>query len=91
MHSWPSKDPNEVLDYQFDWTDRLETGETISTRQVIIAEGDVVLDSSFIAGPKVTAWLSGGTAGVTSVVTCRITTSMSRTYDESARLRIRER
>ncbi len=34
--SWPFKDPDEVLDYQIDWTARL-AGDTISTRAMLDA------------------------------------------------------
>lgn len=91
MHTWPSKDPNENLDYQFDWSARLEDGEVISTSQVLLASGDVVLGVSSIVGESVVVWISGGTVdGSPSVVTNRIETNRGRIYDESARLRITE-
>lgn len=92
MVSWPAKDPNEVLDYRVDWTDRLLDGETISTSDFTLASGDVMIDSepSPVAGVA-TVWLSGGTEGTVSVLTNRITTSSARTYDQSARLRIRSK
>lgn len=91
MHSWPSKDPNEVLDYQMDWTDRLLVGETIATSNFTVAAGDVVKNSQDLAGALTTVWLSGGTEGTKCVITNRITTSAGRTYDESATLRIRSK
>lgn len=89
MDTWPAKDPEEVLDYQFDWTDRLVTGETISTSDFIRASGDVTLGAESFVGAFTTVWLSGGTVGTVNVITNRITTSQGRTYDQSARLRIR--
>lgn len=91
MHSWPTKDPNEVLDYQIDWTDRLVTGETITTSDFILESGNVTLGTETYSGAVTTVWISGGTHGSTSVITNRITTSASRIYDESARLRIRNK
>lgn len=91
MISWPPKDPNEVLDYQVDWSDRLVSGETILTSNFTVAEGDVVKDSQGFSGALTTVWLSGGTAGTRSVLTNRITTSAARTYDESTRLAIRNK
>lgn len=91
MQSWPSKDPNEVLDYQMDWSDRLQVGETIVTSNFTIAEGDVVKDSQSVSGALTTVWLSAGTEGVVNLITNRITTSSARTYDESAKLRIRSK
>jgi hypothetical protein len=91
MISWPTKDPNEVLDYQVNWTNRLETGETISTSTFTVAEGTVVIDSSSAASPTTTVWLSGGTEGEACTILNRITTSAGRTYDQSVRLRIRSK
>lgn len=89
MHTWPHKDPNEVLDYRVDWTDRLESGETITTSTVFRASGDVVLDSQSFLGATVTVWLSGGTDDTPNVITSRIVTNQGRTYDESVKLRVR--
>lgn len=97
MLTWPSKDPDEVLDYQLDWADqergpRLETGETLLTSTYTVPEGDVVIDSSsFVASGLTTVWLSGGTAGTPCIILNRVTTSEGRTYDQSVRLRIRTR
>lgn len=91
MQSWPSKDPNENLDYQFDWSDRLVTGETISTSDFIKESGDVTLGAEDFSGALTTLWVSGGTHGSVSVITNRITTSAGRVYDESAKLRVRNK
>lgn len=89
MLSWPAKDPDEVLDYQFDWSERLEAGETISASNFTIVEGTVVKDSQSVAGGLTTVWLSGGTLGEVCLITNRITTNQGRTYDESVKLRVR--
>ena len=89
MQSWPSKDPQEVLDYQFDWRARLVTSETISTSTFIVAEGSVTTASPSIGVGTTTVWLSGGTLGEVNVITNRIVTNQGRTYDETAKLRIR--
>lgn len=92
MNVWPSKDPNEVLDYQLDWSDRLISGETIATSAWSLVSGDVVIAGSpapSISVGVTTVWLTGGTDGTVSVVLNRIVTSQGRTYDESTKLRIR--
>lgn len=89
MATWPSKDPNEVLDYQVDWTDRLETGETITTSTFTVASGDVVIDDEDLATPITTVWLSAGTEGTACVILNRVVTNAGRTYDQSVKLRIR--
>ena len=89
MDSWPSKDPDEVLDYSFDWSERLVSGETLSTSTMLLASGTVTLGANTIVGAVTKIWLSGGVAGGVSVITNRVVTNASRTYEKSAKLRIR--
>lgn len=94
MKSWPlPKDPDDVCDYQFDWSDRLEEGETIATSTFTVDEGAVVVDDTTnppsINGSLTTFWLSGGVAGESCVITNRVVTSEGRRYDSSGRLRIK--
>lgn len=89
MNAWPPKDPDEVLDYQFDWTARLAPSETIATSAMFRDSGSVVMNSNGVLSPITVVWLSGGTVGEVCVITNRIVTNQGRTYDESAKLRIR--
>ena len=91
MSSWPYKDPNEELDYQFDWAARLETGETITSSTFIKESGSIVLGASNNVGALTTVWITGGTEGEVCIVVNRIITSAGRIYDETAKLRIRSR
>jgi hypothetical protein len=86
------KDPSAVLDYKYNWTDWLESGETISTHTIITPSG-ITLNSSSITdtGKSVTIWLSGGTAHRKYNVVCRITTSASRTDDRTMVIAVQER
>lgn len=70
------KDPNDIDDWVWRWDDRLETGETISSRTVTATGGTV--DSSSIVGETVIVRLSGGTAGTPISARCRIVTSTGR-------------
>jgi len=90
--TWPPKDPDEVLDYQIDWSDRL-TSETILTSAWTISGSDSVLseDSNSIAGESTVIWLSAGTLGVRYTLTNRITTSGGRTMDQTVRLKIQSK
>ena len=92
------KDPSAVLDYLFDFaaltngngsSDYLDAGETILTK-TIVADAGITVDSSAIVNTStgVQVWLSGGTDGVTYNVTCRITTSGSRTDDRTLKIRV---
>ena len=84
------KDPDAVLDYQWDWSEWLAVSETI-TAVVITPDTGLTLDSQSNTNTTVTAWLSGGTVGEGYRVVCSITTSAAREDDRSIYLICRER
>jgi len=86
------KDPDAVLDYKWDWSDWLVTGETISSHTIPTVTG-ITLDSSSITDTdtSVTAWYSSGTALTDYDVTCQIVTSDSREDDRTVTFKVRER
>ena len=84
------KDPDAVLDYGFDWSSWLATGETISTT-TITAETGITKDSDSESSGVVTVWLSGGTAGNDYDVACKIETSASRTDERTITIRVKNR
>lgn len=82
---FPPKDPDESLDYQFDWaaqknntgqTNWLQDGETIVSHEITVPAGITLGSSSIINdGTAVLVWLSGGTEGIDYEITCEITTA----------------
>lgn len=84
-----TKDPDAVLDYQFNWEDWLEDGETISTSTFLV--DGLTIDSQGHNTTRSTVWLSGGGAGNVYRVTNRVVTSDSRTDDRSISIRVMER
>jgi len=86
------KDPDAVLDYKWDWSDWLASGETISSHTIAPVTG-ITKDSSAETDTdtSVTAWYSGGTVLIDYEVTCQIVTSDSRTDDRTITLKVRER
>lgn len=87
-----AKDPSAVLDYKFDWSSWLATGETISSH-TITADTGITVDSSSLTdtNTSVTVWLSGGTAETSYTVTCQVVTSASRTDERSITIRVKDR
>lgn len=81
------KDPSAVLDWVFDWTDWLASGETI-TDHTITGETGITVDSSTESAGKVTVWLSGGTAGENYKVACLITTTAGRTDERTIWIKV---
>ena len=101
MKHFPPKDPDEVLDYQFDWsaltnntgtTNWLDEGETISAHTITATTGITVDSSTLINNDTaVLVWLSGGTDGEDYTITCEIETSENRTAIRSAIISVRKR
>jgi hypothetical protein len=92
MHlRWPDKDPDEVLDYSVDWTNRL-AGDTISTSawSLVTASG-IVLGAASNTTTKTTTFLSAGTEGATAIIRNRVTTAGGRTMDETISINIRSK
>lgn len=90
--TWASKDPDEVLDYNHDWSARLDGDTVTGPPEVIVEAGTVTVDSTTMgAGDVQTVWLSGGVAAEEVRLTLRVTTSGGRVYDEGVKLKIKER
>lgn len=84
-----TKDPDAVLDYEFDWSAWLGT-DTIATHTVT-ASAWLTVDSTEATTTTVTAWLSGGTDGASYAVTCHIVTAAGREDDRTATITVQER
>lgn len=84
------KDPSAVLDYHWDWTDWLASGEAIAS-SVITPSAGIVLDSSGFSPTSATAWISGGVVGSTYSVANLITTSQGRTDERTITIRVQNR
>jgi hypothetical protein len=84
---WPTKDPDEVLDYKLDWTARLD-GDTIQTSTWTVPVG-ITRNSDSKTNTTTTIWLQGGTLGQTYEFVNRITTAGLRTMDQSVKLKIK--
>lgn len=92
---WADKDPDEVLDYEHDWSAVLEGGDTIDGAPLAMVDtGDVIVDSSTVNANVQKVWLSGGTVkadGSKEKLTLRINTTGGRTFDEGIALKIKTR
>lgn len=86
------KDPNAVLDYGFDWSDWLQSGETI-TSSTWINPDSITVNSSSNLPESTVIWVSGGTAGKTYRLTNRVVTNNSpaRTEDRTLTIEVQER
>lgn len=88
--SWPNKDPNEVLDYSIDWSQRLKD-DTITTSSWIVPN-TVFIESNTFTTRMTTVWLSGGTVSANAIsVTNRIETAGNRVMEQSVLLKIQDK
>lgn len=82
------KSPVDVLDYSFDFSAFLPSGDAISTASVTVWPNDVTASNVGNVGKTVTFWLSGGTLDKRYTVTARIVTTQGRTAARSTTLDI---
>ena len=84
------KDPNDdSIDYAFDFapltnevpgaeSDWLSSGETIVSYELTVDDGITLIKASITnSSTRVTLWVSGGTAGDSYNIACKITTNTS--------------
>ena len=83
------KDPDAVLDYEWDWAAWLGA-DTIASHTVTAATG-LTVDSSEATTTAVTAWLSGGSVGMSYAVTCHVVTAAGREDDRTVTVTVMER
>jgi len=86
--NWPTKDPIDILDYQFDISPALigNDGDAIATLDVTIEPaqpGDLTLRNAATDGAVAILWLSDGQSGIIYIVTLAITTVNGRTINRS--------
>lgn len=84
------KDPDAVLDYGFDWSEWLQTGETLSSATWTIPSG-ITKSSQQESSTGTVIWLSGGTAGTNYNISCKIVTSANRTDERTMTIIVRNR
>lgn len=84
------KAPEDILDFEWDWSVWLPTGDTIASVDWTADSGVTIEDSpaSTNTTTNATVWLGGGTAGDTYNVTCQITTAAGRVSQWSQDLNI---
>lgn len=91
MITWPNKDPDEVLNYGFQWGAELAPGDSIASSVWIVPIG-LTKVSEGVSGGDTVVKLSGGTPGEGYVLTNRITTTVTEeTLDQSAKFKIKDR
>lgn len=86
--NWPAKDPDDVLDYQFDISPALigNDGDGIATLDVTARPdqaGDIEITKVTADGPRAIIWAAGGQPGSVYTITISITTVSGRAINRS--------
>jgi hypothetical protein len=81
------KDPDEILDYGFDWSNLAP--DIIVASEWIVEEGLTAESDSFDAD-SATVWLSGGAAGCNYLARNRVETAGGRTYERALLVEVRD-
>lgn len=91
MKRWPAKkDPDEVLDFEIDWSARLGDSDAISSVTWTVPAG-LTKESQSNTTTVAVVWLSGGLVADESYqIGCRIVTTGGRTYDQTGLLVMKE-
>ncbi len=79
------KDPDSIAYYVSDWSDWLDSGETIVSSDWVVEAG-LTEDSASNDTTTATIWLSGGTAGTDYTVTNTVVTSAGREEPRSMKI-----
>jgi hypothetical protein len=82
------KDPVDVEVFSVDWTEALESGETISSCAFTLQSG-ITLVRSYASGKISYGWISGGTLGTLYVAEATVTTSLGLTYQKDLIIDVR--
>ena len=85
------KDPDALLDYQFDWTAYLLTPADEIASGLFVADEGLQITNAVFGSTFAVAWITGGVVGQTHRLTCRITTTGGRVDDRSVFLKIDNR
>ena len=86
---WPSKDPNDVLDYEFEIAAGLlgNRGDVIVTLDAAITPhgnpGDLVMNSASADGSIAVFWFGGGNPGTNYVIQVTLGTSSGRSLSRA--------
>lgn len=85
------KDPNDVIDYDLDWSGDIDDGDAIATSTWTVPSGTLVIDSNSFTDTATKVWVSAGTADTSYLLTNRVTTTGGRTMDWTVKLRVKQR
>lgn len=85
------KDPDEVVDYDLSWAEQMAAdSDTIATSTWTVPAG-ITKSSISNTTTRTKIWFSGGTAGQTYSCVNRVVTAGGRTFDQTMKLKVKDR
>ena len=89
------KQPSEIFPISIDFSRRLASGETISSKTVTAATGGAdatatVITSSAINGDSIDITVKAGTDGTVYTITVKVTTSSSNVFEDEITMTVTE-
>jgi hypothetical protein len=91
MQTLPAKDPTETLPYSCAFTAFLESGDTITSAQVVASPSGLTITSPVVVDAVVTVFVTGGTLGANYEISFEIATTFGWTVKRSGILPVRDR
>lgn len=86
-----TKDPDAVLDYEWDWAAWLTPVSDTITTATFLPDPGITVEATSHSATAAIAWISGGTKGNSYNVVCRIVTTEGRTDDRTYTFKIEDR
>lgn len=85
------KDPDDILDFHWNWRPYLSDGELITASEFLVTAGVTIGPTPPSSTTQdATLWLSGGDIGQVYRCTNRITTNQGRQVDRSINVRVKD-
>lgn len=85
-----TKDPDERLDYDVDFSRWLTDTDELSTAVIETENTVAVADQTDVSRTAVKVWMAGGVSGETGKITVRVTTIQGRIKEACFRLKIKD-
>jgi hypothetical protein len=85
------KDPNATLDYSFDWSDWLDSGESLTSSVFTRSATALKETNTDLTTSVATIWLTNGAAGTTYTLANKIGTSAGRIDERTVNIKVLQR
>lgn len=88
---FPVRDPRDLSDYTFEWTDFIEDGVIAdATVEVVDGGDDLEITGKLVGSKTVTVDVEGGTVGKTYTLACEVTLVDGRRFNRSAKVAVKD-